>query len=41
MQFSLLSMKMPALARSVCERDDIIDGLQTQIFRELVTFHDF
>jgi phosphate transport system protein len=26
------------LARSVCERDDIIDGLQTQIFRELVTF---
>jgi phosphate transport system protein len=27
-----------ALARSVCERDDIIDGLQTQIFRELVTY---
>ncbi len=27
-----------SLARSVCERDDIIDGLQTQIFRELVTF---
>jgi phosphate transport system protein len=26
------------LARNVCERDDIIDGLQTQIFRELVTF---
>ena len=26
------------LARSVCERDDIIDGLQTQIFRELVTY---
>jgi phosphate transport system protein len=26
------------LARSVCERDDIIDGLQSQIFRELVTF---
>ena len=27
-----------ALARSVCERDDIIDALQTQIFRELVTY---
>jgi phosphate transport system protein len=27
-----------AMARSVCERDDIIDGLQTQIFRELVTY---
>jgi len=27
-----------ALARSVCEHDDIIDGLQTQIFRELVTY---
>lgn len=26
------------LARSVCERDDVIDALQTQIFRELVTF---
>jgi len=26
------------LARNVCERDDIIDGLQGQIFRELVTF---
>jgi phosphate transport system protein len=26
------------LARSVCERDDIIDGLQAQIFRELVTY---
>lgn len=26
------------LARNVCERDDIIDALQTQIFRELVTF---
>jgi phosphate transport system protein len=26
------------LARNVCERDDVIDGLQTQIFRELVTF---
>ena len=27
-----------AQARSVCERDDVIDGLQTQIFRELVTY---
>jgi phosphate transport system protein len=27
-----------ALAKNVCERDDIIDGLQTQIFRELTTF---
>ncbi len=26
------------LARSVCERDDIIDNLQNQIFRELVSF---
>jgi len=26
------------LAKNVCERDDIIDGLQTQIFRELTTF---
>jgi phosphate transport system protein len=27
-----------ALAEAVCERDYIIDALQTQIFRELVTF---
>ena len=27
-----------ALAQNVCERDDIIDALQAQIFRELVTF---
>ncbi|HEX2964378.1 MAG TPA: phosphate signaling complex protein PhoU [Syntrophorhabdaceae bacterium] len=26
------------LARNVCERDDIIDSLEAQIFRELVTF---
>jgi phosphate transport system protein len=26
------------LARSVCERDDIVDGLRDQILRELVTF---
>jgi phosphate transport system protein len=26
------------LARSVCERDDIVDGLRNQIMRELVTF---
>ena len=26
------------LARSVCERDNIVDGLRTQIIRELVTF---
>ncbi len=26
------------LARSVCERDDIIDGLNDQIYRELITF---
>ncbi|HVN95757.1 MAG TPA: phosphate signaling complex protein PhoU [Syntrophorhabdaceae bacterium] len=25
-------------AKNVCERDDIIDGLQVQIFRELTTF---
>ncbi len=27
-----------SLAKTVCERDDIIDGLQVQIFRELTTF---
>jgi len=27
-----------ALARTVCERDSIVDALQNQIFRELVTF---
>lgn len=27
-----------AMAKCVCERDDIIDGLQSQIFRELITF---
>jgi phosphate transport system protein len=26
------------LARSVCERDDIVDGLNDQVFRELLTF---
>jgi phosphate transport system protein len=26
------------LARAVCERDDIVDGLRTQILRELITF---
>jgi phosphate transport system protein len=26
------------LARSVCERDDIVDGLRDQILRELITF---
>jgi phosphate transport system protein len=26
------------LARSVCERDNIVDGLRTQIIRELITF---
>ena len=26
------------LARSVCERDDLIDGLNDQIFRELLTY---
>jgi phosphate transport system protein len=26
------------LARSVCERDDILDGLNDQVFRELLTF---
>lgn len=27
-----------ALARTVCERDDIVDGLRDQIMRELITF---
>lgn len=26
------------LARSVCERDDLVDGLNSQVFRELLTF---
>jgi len=26
------------LARSVCERDDMVDGLNEQVFRELLTF---
>jgi phosphate transport system protein len=26
------------LARSVCERDDIVDGLANQILRELITY---
>jgi phosphate transport system protein len=26
------------LAKSVCERDDIVDGLRNQILRELITF---
>ncbi|HVN70498.1 MAG TPA: phosphate signaling complex protein PhoU [Desulfomonilia bacterium] len=26
------------LARSVCERDNVVDGLRTQIIRELITF---
>jgi phosphate transport system protein len=26
------------LAKSVCERDDIVDGLHDQIYRELITF---
>jgi phosphate transport system protein len=28
----------PKLARSVCERDDLVDGLNDQVFRELLTF---
>jgi len=28
----------PKLARSVCERDDMVDGLNDQVFRELLTF---
>ena len=27
-----------ALARSVCERDDQVDGLNNQVFRELLTY---
>ncbi len=30
--------KDPKLARSVCERDDLVDGLNDQVFRELLTF---
>ena len=26
------------LARSVCEKDDVVDGLNDQVFRELLTF---
>jgi phosphate transport system protein len=26
------------MARSVCERDDVVDGLNDQVFRELLTF---
>ncbi|OGP90803.1 MAG: phosphate transport system regulatory protein PhoU [Deltaproteobacteria bacterium RBG_16_47_11] len=28
----------PGLARSVCERDDLVDGLNDQVFRELLTY---
>jgi len=28
----------PKLARSVCERDNLVDGLNDQVFRELLTF---
>jgi phosphate transport system protein len=28
----------PQLARSVCERDDLVDGLNSQVFRELLTY---
>jgi phosphate transport system protein len=28
----------PQLARSVCERDDLVDGLNDQVFRELLTY---
>jgi phosphate transport system protein len=28
----------PKLARSVCERDDIVDGLNDQVMRELLTY---
>jgi len=28
----------PKLARSVCARDDLVDGLNDQVFRELLTF---
>ncbi len=30
--------KDPKLARSVCERDDLVDGLNDQVFRELLTY---
>ena len=30
--------KNSKLARSVCERDDLVDGLNDQVFRELLTF---
>jgi len=30
--------KDPKLARSVCERDDLVDGLNNQVFRELLTY---
>jgi len=30
--------KDPKLARSVCARDDLVDGLNAQVFRELLTF---
>jgi len=28
----------PKLARSVCERDDVVDGLNDQVMRELLTY---
>jgi phosphate transport system protein len=28
----------PKVARSVCERDDLVDGLNDQVFRELLTY---
>ena len=28
----------PGLARSVCERDNVVDGLRDQILRELITY---
>ncbi len=28
----------PKLARSVCKRDDLVDGLNDQVFRELLTY---
>jgi len=30
--------KDPKLARSVCERDNLVDGLNNQVFRELLTY---
>ena len=33
-----LSIATPKLARSVCERDDLVDGLNDQVFRELLTY---